>query len=75
MSIEQKKLLARLEAVTHNMLDIIARPLSIILERSWQSGEVLKDWKKANVTPSPKRAERGMQGTTGQSASFPSLEW
>lgn len=43
MSIEQKKLLAWLEAVTHNMLDIIARPLSIILERSWQSGEVLKD--------------------------------
>lgn len=43
MSIEQKKLLARLEAVTHNMFDIIARLLSIILERSWQSGEVLKD--------------------------------
>ncbi|KFV78543.1 hypothetical protein N308_15395, partial [Struthio camelus australis] len=31
--------------------DIITRPLSIIFERSWRSGEVPEDWKKANVTP------------------------
>ncbi|KFW79099.1 hypothetical protein N305_02296, partial [Manacus vitellinus] len=33
------------------LLDTIARPLTIIFEMSWQSGEVPEDWKKANVTP------------------------
>lgn len=31
-------------------MDFIARPLSIISDRSWQSGEVSEDWKKASVT-------------------------
>lgn len=30
--------------------DVIVRPLSIVFEGSWQSGEVTEDWKKANVT-------------------------
>lgn len=33
------------------LADIIARPLSFIFERSWQSSEVTEEWKKANVTP------------------------
>ncbi|GAB0209507.1 mitochondrial enolase superfamily member 1 [Grus japonensis] len=30
--------------------DVIARLLSIIFERSWRTGEVPEDWRKANVT-------------------------
>lgn len=37
--------------VLRELADIIARPLSIIFDRSWQLGEVPEDWSKANVTP------------------------
>ena len=33
------------------LADVIAEPLSIISERSWRTGEVPKDWRKAIVTP------------------------
>ncbi|CAM4597055.1 unnamed protein product [Lepidochelys kempii] len=33
------------------LADVIAEPLAIIFENSWRSGEVLEDWKKANVVP------------------------
>ncbi|GAB0190597.1 mitochondrial enolase superfamily member 1 [Grus japonensis] len=37
--------------VLRELTDVIAKPLSIIFERSWRRGEVPKDWRKANVTP------------------------
>ncbi|KFV85130.1 hypothetical protein N308_07876, partial [Struthio camelus australis] len=37
--------------VLRELADVITRPLSILLERSWRSGEVPEGWKKANVTP------------------------
>jgi len=33
------------------LADVIAEPLSIIFERSWRTGEVSEDWRKASVTP------------------------
>lgn len=39
------------------LADVIMRPHSIIFERSWQLGEVPKDWKKANVSPVFKKSK------------------
>ena len=54
--------------------DVIAEPLSIIFERSWRTGEVPEDWRKANVTPVFKKGKKEDQETTGRSASPPSQE-
>ncbi|GAB0207369.1 mitochondrial enolase superfamily member 1 [Grus japonensis] len=44
--------------VLRELADVIARPLSIIFERSWRTGEVPEDWRKANVTPVFKKGRK-----------------
>jgi len=38
--------------------DVIAEPFSIIFERSWRTGEVPEDWRKANITPVFKKGKK-----------------
>jgi len=44
--------------VLRELVDVIAEPLSIIFERSWRTGEVPEDWRKANVTPIFKKGKK-----------------
>jgi len=37
--------------VLRELADAIAKPLSMVFERSWQSGEVPGDWRKGNTVP------------------------
>jgi len=40
-------------------VDVLAEPLSIIFQQSYESGHLPADWKSANVVPIFKKGKRG----------------
>ena len=52
--------------VLKELADVVAKSLSIIFEKSWQSSEVPGDLKKGKPLPFSRKRERKILGTTGQ---------
>ncbi|KFP28573.1 RNA-directed DNA polymerase from mobile element jockey, partial [Colius striatus] len=48
--------------VLRELADVFAKPLSIIFERSWRTGEVPEDWRRANITPVFKKGKKDNLG-------------
>ncbi|KFV44140.1 RNA-directed DNA polymerase from mobile element jockey, partial [Gavia stellata] len=44
--------------VLRELVEELAKPLSIIYQQSWLTGEVLDDWRLANVTPIYRKGQK-----------------
>ncbi|PKU42688.1 rna-directed dna polymerase from mobile element hypothetical protein [Limosa lapponica baueri] len=52
--------------VLRELADVIVKLISIIFDKSWRTGEVPEDWRKANVMPVFKKGKKEDLGNYSQ---------
>jgi len=45
-------------SILRKLADEVAKPLSIIFEKQWQTSEIPSNWKNENITPTFKKGKR-----------------
>ncbi|KFV64381.1 hypothetical protein N307_08280, partial [Dryobates pubescens] len=48
--------------ILKELADVVPKPLSVVSEKSWPSGEAPGDWKKGNITPIFKKGKKEYPG-------------
>ena len=49
--------------VLRELVDVVAKPLSVIFRQSWLTGDVPADWRLPNVTPIFKKGQKDDPGS------------
>ena len=52
--------------ILKELIDFLSEPIALILNKTFESGELLHDWKRANISPIFKKGSRSLAGSSNK---------